>query len=66
MAADFARFPQPEVHAAFAARGDDEAAGRLVILRHALMNAYLIDRENGIGHIDRYFDHLAAGVRALG
>jgi glutamate/tyrosine decarboxylase-like PLP-dependent enzyme len=43
----------------------DETADRLVILRHTLMNPYLIDRENGISYIDRYFDYLAARVRAL-
>jgi len=44
----------------------DADADRLVILRHTLMNPYLIDRENGISYIDRYFDFLAARVRALG
>ena len=43
---------------------EDEDAG-LVILRHTLMNPYLIDRENGISYIDLYFDHLAGRVRAL-
>lgn len=43
--------------------GDD--SGRLVILRHTLMNPYLIDRENGISYIDRYFEHLQARLRAL-
>ena len=43
--------------------GDD--AGRLVILRHTLMNPYLIDRENGISYIDRYFEHLQARLRVL-
>ncbi|MGY1521973.1 pyridoxal phosphate-dependent decarboxylase family protein [Luteimonas sp. A482] len=43
--------------------GDD--GGRLVILRHTLMNPYLIDRENGISYIDRYFEHLQARLRAL-
>lgn len=38
---------------------------RLVILRHTLMNPYLLDAENGISYIDRYFDYLAARVRAL-
>lgn len=33
-------------------------ADRLFILRHTLMNPYLIDRENGISYIDRYFEHL--------
>ncbi|KRE86625.1 pyridoxal-dependent decarboxylase [Rhodanobacter sp. Soil772] len=41
--------------------GDD----RLLILRHTLMNPYLIDHENGISYIDRYFDFLGRRVRAL-
>ncbi|HWT15629.1 MAG TPA: pyridoxal-dependent decarboxylase [Patescibacteria group bacterium] len=42
--------------------GDDR--DRLVILRHTLMNPYLIDRENGISYIDRYFEFLTRRVRA--
>jgi glutamate/tyrosine decarboxylase-like PLP-dependent enzyme len=38
---------------------------RLVILRHTLMNPYLLDAENGISYIDRYFEFLATRVRAL-
>src|SRR5690606_40719086 len=38
---------------------------RVVILRHTLMNPYLLDTENGISYIDRYFDFLTARVRAL-
>lgn len=41
--------------------GDD----RLVILRHTLMNPYLIDHENGISYIDLYFEYLAERVRQL-
>ena len=37
----------------------------LVILRHTLMNPYLVDHENGISYIDGYFKHLTARVRAL-
>lgn len=44
--------------------GDGEA-DRLSILRHTLMNPYLIDHENGISYIDRYFDYLARRIRAL-
>ncbi len=40
---------------------DDDA---LVLLRHTLMNPYLIDRENGISYIDRYFDYLEQQIRA--
>ncbi len=35
----------------------------LVILRHTLMNPYLLDEENGISYIDRYFDHLMTQLR---
>lgn len=37
----------------------------IVILRHTLMNPYLIDAHNGISYIDRYFDYLATRIRAL-
>lgn len=43
----------------------EDGGDRLVILRHTLMNPYLIDHENGISYIDRYFEHLGARVRAL-
>jgi hypothetical protein len=43
--------------------GDND--DRLVILRHTLMNPYLLDRENGISYIDRYFDYLARRMQAL-
>ncbi len=42
-----------------AANGSD----RLTILRHTLMNPYLIDTENGISYIERYFDYLATLVQ---
>ena len=38
---------------------------RLLILRHTLMNPYLIDHENGISYIDRYFDFLTRRTQAL-
>ena len=38
---------------------DDPDADRLVILRHTLMNPYLIDRENGISYLELYFEYLA-------
>ena len=41
---------------------DDPAADRLVILRHTLMNPWLIDRENGISYLERYFEFLAKRV----
>jgi hypothetical protein len=43
----------------------EDGADRLLILRHTLMNPYLIDHENGISYIDRYFDFLGRRVRAL-
>ena len=42
-----------------------EADDQLLILRHTLMNPYLIDRENGISYIDRYFEFLSRRVRCL-
>ena len=38
---------------------------RLVILRHTLMNPFLLDAENGISYIDRYFDFLDGRLRSL-
>nr|WP_275672416.1 pyridoxal-dependent decarboxylase [Thermomonas alba] len=38
---------------------------RLLILRHTLMNPYLIDHENGISYIDLYFDYLGSSIRAM-
>jgi glutamate/tyrosine decarboxylase-like PLP-dependent enzyme len=37
----------------------------LVILRHTLMNPYLIDHENGISYVDAYFEFLARHVRGV-
>ncbi|MCK9488474.1 MAG: pyridoxal-dependent decarboxylase [Xanthomonadales bacterium] len=45
--------------------GQDEGSDRLLILRHTLMNPYLIDRENGISYIQRYFAYLATLITAL-
>ena len=42
-----------------------EGDERLMILRHTLMNPYLIDHENGISNIDRYFEFLARQVLRL-
>jgi glutamate/tyrosine decarboxylase-like PLP-dependent enzyme len=41
------------------------ANSELVILRHTLMNPFLIDRLNGISYIDRYFEFLGQCVRTL-
>ena len=43
----------------------DGACDHVVILRHTLMNPYLIDEHNGISYIDRYFDYLARRIHAL-
>ena len=43
--------------------GDDN--DQLVILRHTLMNPYLIDHTNGISYIERYLDHLGRRIGAL-
>lgn len=43
----------------------EPGSDRLVILRHTLMNPYLVDEENGISYIELYFEHLAHQVRAL-
>ena len=42
--------------------GFDDSTDHLLILRHTLMNPYLIDHENGISYIDRYFDFLERRV----
>ncbi len=42
-----------------------EDADRLVILRHTLMNPFLIDSENGISYIESYFHYLETQVLAL-
>ena len=47
------------------ADGFERQGESLVILRHTLMNPYLIDAENGISYIDGYFDFLAKCVRDL-
>lgn len=44
---------------------DDADADRLLILRHTLMNPFLVDAENGISYIDRYFDYLGEQLHAL-
>jgi glutamate/tyrosine decarboxylase-like PLP-dependent enzyme len=46
-----------------AAADDEVDSDRLLILRHTLMNPYLLDSENGISYIDRYFEFLARQVK---
>lgn len=43
----------------------DAGEDHLVILRHTLMNPFLIDETNGISYIDRYFDFLGERMRTL-
>ncbi|MDX1550861.1 MAG: hypothetical protein R3278_09975, partial [Lysobacter spongiicola] len=38
---------------------------RLVILRHTLMNPYLVDHANGISYIDMYLAYLGRRIRSL-
>lgn len=38
---------------------------KLLMLRHTIMNPFLLDEENGISYIDRYFDFLTRRVAAL-
>ena len=62
---------EAEMHRILQALGLDPATlggehdDRLLILRHTLMNPYLIDQENGISYIDRYFEFLARRTCAL-
>ena len=44
---------------------DGDAEDHLVILRHTLMNPWLIDRHNGISYIALYFRHLAQRIETL-
>ena len=46
-------------------RPDHDGADRLFILRHTLMNPFLVDTENGIDYIERYFDYLSRRTRSL-
>lgn len=43
---------------------EDGDADHLVILRHTLMNPYLLDVENGISYIERYFEYLFVRLRS--
>ncbi|HET6604563.1 MAG TPA: pyridoxal-dependent decarboxylase [Xanthomonadaceae bacterium] len=44
---------------------DSADADRIVILRHTLMNPFLIDTENSISYIGRYFAYLEREIRRL-
>ncbi|WP_114241339.1 pyridoxal-dependent decarboxylase [Dyella sp. C9] len=48
-----------------ASLGENAPADRLLILRHTLMNPYLLDSENDVSYIDRYFQFLKEQVLAL-
>ena len=43
----------------------DPEEDRLLILRHTLMNLFLIDHDNHINYIERYFEFLGRRVCAL-
>jgi hypothetical protein len=45
------------------AGGEDD--DRLVILRHTLMNPFLLDTGNGISYLEMYFEHLERRATAL-
>jgi glutamate/tyrosine decarboxylase-like PLP-dependent enzyme len=45
------------------AGGEDD--DRLVVLRHTLMNPFLLDSGNGISYLELYFDYLERRVAAL-
>lgn len=47
------------------ALGLDAGADRITLLRHTLMNPYLIDDENGISWVERYFEWLEQAMAAL-
>lgn len=49
--------------ATLGAGGDDD--DRLVILRHTLMNPFLLDSGNGISYLEMYFDYLERRATAL-
>jgi glutamate/tyrosine decarboxylase-like PLP-dependent enzyme len=42
---------------------DANDSDRLVILRHTLMNPYLVDHANGISYIELYLEHLGHRIR---
>ena len=44
---------------------DSDAEDHLVILRHTLMNPWLIDERNGISYIDMYFRYLEERMGVL-
>ncbi|HEX7012759.1 MAG TPA: pyridoxal-dependent decarboxylase [Steroidobacteraceae bacterium] len=43
----------------------EHSAQPLLVLRHTLMNPFLIDAENGVNYVDRYFDFLSRTLPAL-
>jgi hypothetical protein len=42
-----------------------QESGRLMILRHTLMNPYLLDAQHCSSYIDRYFEFLSGQIHAL-
>lgn len=62
-AAETARiFGELQLDPATLGDGDDD---RLMILRHTLMNPYLIVADGGVNFIERYFEYLGRRIRAL-
>lgn len=43
----------------------EDGADRLLILRHTLMNPFVVDEENGISYIDLYFEYLQRRIHVL-
>ncbi|WP_129645474.1 hypothetical protein [Peristeroidobacter agariperforans] len=41
------------------------ATARLLVLRHTIMNPFLLDEENGVSYIDRYFEFLARRIECV-
>lgn len=64
-AADMARVLQELKLDPATLQADEDGADRLFILRHTLMNPFLVDTENGIDYIERYFEYLGRRTRAL-
>jgi glutamate/tyrosine decarboxylase-like PLP-dependent enzyme len=54
-----------QLHLPALARPAQSEPEPLLILRHTIMNPFLLDAENGISYIDRYFEFLSRRVAAL-
>ncbi|HEY0938698.1 MAG TPA: pyridoxal-dependent decarboxylase [Steroidobacter sp.] len=47
------------------AKPSDLAATPLLVLRHTIMNPFVLDTQNDINYIDRYFEYLSRRIRSL-